>query len=192
MRIFTLLFLTILTSTLYAQEHEFSIHIGKREIGTILAKREKTQNKELYKVVSDATFRVVWKYHRTTDMSAVYINDTLESSVSKIEMNNDVKEFSEYWKDGNGFKCHRQGKMEMEEKVVQYSSVKLYFEEPVEIDSVYSETFLEMSYLENLGDHRYKLYLPGNRENTYSYQNGKLQDVKVDRTIDIFFKRKSD
>ncbi len=191
-QIYILLILLSSASMVHAQVHEFSVHIGNKEIGSIHAKRVKMDDKEIYNVVSNATFRVVWKYHRTTDMVAIYANDMLHSSISKIVMNNDVKEHSEFWKDGNGYKCHTKDKIEKKEKVIHYSSVKLYFEEPTDIDSVYSETFLEMSYLENLGDSRYKLFLPGNRENTYSYHNGELHEVKVDRTIDILFTRKSE
>jgi len=190
MRLPALFCITILSSTLHAQEHAFSIHIGNKEIGTITANRDTIQNREVYKVVSDAAFRVLWKYHRTTDMIAYYVNDTLESSVSKVVMNDDVKEHSEFWKDGITYKCHKQDKIERKEKAVTYSSIKLYFHEPVGIDSVYSETFLESSFLQDLGDHKYKLFLPGNRENTYSYINGELQEIKVDRTIDLLFKRR--
>jgi hypothetical protein len=140
-------------------------------------------------VVSDALYRIVWKYHRTSNMTSIYVNDTLNSSTSINKMNDDVKEHSEFWKDDDGYKCHHQDKIEMEENVVLFSSVKLYFQEPIDIDSVYSETFLEMSYLENLGSNKYKLYLPGNRENTYVYKNGELQEIRVDRTFDLLFKR---
>lgn len=190
MRYFLTLSILLFSLSIHGQQVEFTINIGSKEIGEITANKELIQNREVYKVVSDATFRIIWKYHRTSEMTVIYINDTLESSVSINKMNDDVKALSKFWKDDNGYKCHHQDKIEMEENPVLFSTVKLYFQEPVNVDSVYSETFLEMSYLEDLGDHRYKLFLPGNRKNTYRYDNGILQEVKVDRTFDILFKKK--
>ncbi len=190
MRYFLTLSILLFSLSIHGQQVEFTINIGSKEIGEITANKELIQNREVYKVVSDATFRIIWKYHRTSEMTVIYINDTLESSVSINKMNDDVKELSKFWKDDNGYKCHHQDKIEMEENPVLFSTVKLYFQEPVNVDSVYSETFLEMSYLEDLGDHQYKLFLPGNRKNTYRYDNGILQEVKVDRTFDILFKKK--
>jgi len=189
-RYFLTLSILLFSLSIHGQQVEFTINIGSKEIGEITANKELIQNREVYKVVSDATFRIIWKYHRTSEMTVIYINDTLESSVSINKMNDDVKAMSKFWKDDNGYKCHHQGKIEMEENPVLFSTVKLYFQEPVNVDSVYSETFLEMSYLEDLGDHQYKLFLPGNRKNTYRYDNGILQEVKVDRTFDILFKKK--
>ncbi len=190
MRYFLTLSILLFSLSIHGQQVEFTINIGSKEIGEITANKELIQNREVYKVVSDATFRIIWKYHRTSEMTVIYINDTLESSVSINKMNDDVKALSKFWKDDNGYKCHHQDKIEMEENPVLFSTVKLYFQEPVNVDSVYSETFLEMSYLEDLGDHQYKLFLPGNRKNTYRYDNGILQEVKVDRTFDILFKKK--
>jgi len=189
-RYFLTLSILLFSLSIHGQQVEFTINIGSKEIGEITANKELIQNREVYKVVSDATFRIIWKYHRTSEMTVIYINDTLESSVSINKMNDDVKALSKFWKDDNGYKCHHQDKIEMEENPVLFSTVKLYFQEPVNVDSVYSETFLEMSYLEDLGDHQYKLFLPGNRKNTYRYDNGILQEVKVDRTFDILFKKK--
>lgn len=172
-----------------AQTADFAIFIGNREIGSIQAKRDVLENRSVYHVTSDASFRVVWKYHRTTDMTAIFVDDTLVLSESKVVMNDDVKEDSKYWRDGIHYRCLRQDNEASTEQPVRFSSARLYFEEPVGVDSVYSETFLENSYLKRISETQYKLYLPGNRENIYTYENGELVEIRADRTFDLLFRR---
>ncbi len=175
----------------HAQTLEYSIWIGNKEIGQIEAIRAVHEDRKTYKIVSEASFRVIWKYHRTSDMMVVFLNDTLETSTSQVVMNDDLKEDSKYWKDGDAYKYHKQDKVEFHGSPILYSSSMLYFHEPTEVDSVYSETFLDNSFLEKISANQYKLYLPGNRENTYTYENGELMEILADRTIDLVFKRKS-
>ena len=65
---------------------------------------------------------------------------------------------------------------------VGFTSVMLYYQEPVGIEKVYSERFLEYCSLEALDDHKYKLYLPNRKINYYTYEEGVLLEIFVDRT----------
>lgn len=173
-----------------AQKLNYDIYRGDSKIGTIDATRNADGAHEEFNVIADVTFRVVFKYNRQTKLEVSYQEDRLNASTSKTVMNEELKELSKLEQTGNHYKCFKHPDESFElQSPIHFTAVKLYFEEPVGIDKVFSESFLAYCDLQNMGDHRYKLTLPGKRVNYYTYKDNKLVHVTIDRTwFDLTFR----
>ncbi len=168
-----------------AQEVKFSIQHSGKEIGQVRASLIKTGDTHTYEVISNVDFRVLWKdYNRKTSNKVVYHDDMLQSSYNSVYMNDEMEDTSAIRHHQEKYHCFRypEEKIEEPESKVEYSTVKLYFAEPVGITSIYSERFLAYCPLEKIGDQKYKLSLPNGKENHYTYANNKLVEVFVDRS----------
>ena len=171
----------------------YGIYWGDDEIGSIVASVRPIKNEIQYEVNSNANFRVLWKYKRTTELDVVYSNNVLISSFNQIFLNNKLKESSQVKMENGFYQCFMHPSESFQQKPeIGYSTARLYFEEPIGISKVYSEAYLEFALLEDEGNHSYKLTLPGNKINHYLYENGKLMRIEVNRTwFNLVFKRKS-
>jgi len=66
---------------------------------------------------------------------------------------------------------------------ITYTTVMLYFVEPVHIKRCYSEQDGTFNQLIPMGNHRYKKVNAKGRENIYQYANGKLEKASIDGGI---------
>lgn len=57
-------------------------------------------------------------------------------------------------------------------KAISYNLCKLYFEEPVGVTAVWSDSFGEMLSIKPAGSHRYELVLADGKSNFYTYYKG--------------------
>ena len=159
--------------------------MGGKEIGKVHAHLIKSDNTHTYVVISDVNFRVLWKdYNRKTSNTVIYKDEILMSSYNSVYMNEEMEDSSAIRQDERQYLCYRfpEEQVEIPNNLVEFSTVKLYFSEPVGINSIYSERFLAYCPLELVDDHKYKLSLPNGKENFYTYSDRKLVEVFVDRT----------
>lgn len=168
-----------------AQQHSYTIILRGDKIGEISATKIETENQTSYLVISDVTFKVLWKsYNRKTEHNLIIENDRIKKSYSGIYMNQNKEDSASMEYLNKAYKCYKypDEHFELSDIDISYFSAKMYFEEPTNITSVFSERFLEYCPLEPLGDHKYKLSLPNGKDNIYTYADGKLVEVYVDRT----------
>jgi len=66
---------------------------------------------------------------------------------------------------------------------IQHSVSDLYFTEPRQVTSIYSETLGKLLSIRPLGNGAYELSLPEGKKNIYRYQKGTLVDVEVNHTL---------
>lgn len=192
--IFFILFFSLLTLQLNAQTVKFNIIKGDDNIGEIIAKKTSLKTGDSYHVTSKATFRVVWKYVRETITKVQFSGKHMTTSDSKLSMNKEMKEHSITTKNGNSYSCTKKPDNEKFtlSKSITYCSSMLYFTEPKNRTSIFAESYQKMCKLELISTGIYKLYLPEGKINHYVYKNGKLQEIRVFRTIvDLVFKRAS-
>ena len=177
-----------------AQKVIYGVHMGGKEIGQITASLTKTDTTQTYQVFSDVKFKVLWKnYHRTTTHHVIYENEFLKTSLSNVSMNNELEDSARMNFNQDAYDCYRYPDKEYsaDHGEINYTTARLYFDEPVGIKNIYSERFLAFCPLESLGDHKYKLYLTNGKENYYTYSDGILTEVFVDRTwFNLTFRQK--
>lgn len=192
--IFFTLILSLLFFQLDAQTVKFNIMKGNDNIGEIVAKKTSLKSGDSYHVTSKATFRVVWKYVRETITKVQFSGKTMTSSNSKQLMNKETKEHRITTKNGTSYSCTKNPGNEKFtlNKSITYCSSMLYFSEPKNRKYIFAESYQKMCKIELISTGIYKLYLPEGKINHYVYKNGKLQEIRVFRTIvDLVFKRAS-
>ncbi|MEO1054194.1 MAG: DUF6134 family protein [Bacteroidota bacterium] len=178
-----------------AQTNSYSISHGGKEIGEITASLLQHGTKRTYEVKSNVDFKVLWKnYNRKTSNFVVFDGLNLIHSISDVYMNDDLQDSTRIDVRQNKYECYRypDEQFEMNDfKGLNFSTVQLYFQEPTGIGRIYSERFLDYCILEKIGNHKYKLRLPNGKVNLYTYREGRLSEVIVDRGwFTLRFKKK--
>ena len=69
---------------------------------------------------------------------------------------------------------------------IDYTTILLYFQEPVDIDRCYSEQDGSVNHIVALGNHTYKKINSQGKENTYYFNNGILKKAVIDGGIVSF------
>ncbi len=169
----------------YGQELTYTINLRGGKIGEVNATRKVQSGKEIYEVISDVTFKVLWKsYNRVTENYLTFENGQIQSSLAAVYMNKTKEDSAAMHLINDKYSCYLfpDKKYEIENAKIDFFAAKLYFEEPINVKSVFTERFLEYSPLTHLGNNQYKLSLPNGKENIYTYKNGILVEVLIDRT----------
>jgi hypothetical protein len=178
-----------------AQSSTYDVFWGKDYIGNMDVGREFVEGKTEYEFFVDVRFKILWKnYHRTTRVRAVYLGDTMIYSSYLSIMNDDIKDWTYMERKNDIYKgfVHPDDSVKLDE-IINFSSAKLYYEQPKEgLDQIFAEGYTKFCKLENLGNDQYRLYLPGGKENVYTYKNSELLEVLVERTwFNLTFKKTS-
>jgi len=195
-RNYIVVFLLVLWSAswVYGQEHTYTVHRGGKEIGIITASLTKSLHTQTYEILSDVTFKILWKsYHRKTSNLVVYEHETMKASYSGVYMNDDLEDSTRVNLQQNSYQGykHPDDTFSFFDADLRFTTAKLYFQEPLGVKKVYSERFLQYCTLEALGDHKYKLNLPSGKTNYYTYVDSALAEVFIDRTwFDLKFRKK--
>ncbi|GJM29126.1 MAG: hypothetical protein DHS20C17_17610 [Cyclobacteriaceae bacterium] len=170
------------------------MHRGGKEIGEISASLEESSYTETYTILSDVSFRILWKqYRRKTSNLVVYQGESMKTSYCGVYMNNDLQDSTAMHKEQNSYRVFKypDGRYQLDNTELNFSTAKLYFQEPVGVQNVYSERFLQQCRLEAQGNHRYKLHLPDNKKNYYTYKDRQLVAVSIERTwFNLEFRKK--
>lgn len=180
--------------SLFGQTLFYDIYKGNDRIGEIKVEKKISGNKVHYEANSEASFRVVFKNKLITNTAADFVDDELEYAMSKIVLNDKIREHAVTKKDGEYYRYFQHPETNTREKKSPFpiSSITLYYDEPTGVDQVFSENYQEMCVLTEIGEHAYELALPGGKINQYIYKNGKLVEIKVIRTfVDLSFRLKS-
>lgn len=170
---------------IYAQNHRYGVHRGGKEIGEVTASLTEYLHTQTYEILSNVSFQVLWKrYHRTTNNLVVYSGASMESSYSGVYMNNDLQDSTSLNQEHNNYHVFEYPRRRyiLYSTDLRFSTAKLYFQEPEGVHEVYSERFLQYCKLEAQEDHTYKLYLPDNKVNYYTYEDDELVKVAIERT----------
>lgn len=183
----TILFIFIIISNIcsYGQHHKFTIHLAGGSIGEINAELTEKDGIKYFDIVSEVNFKVLWKkYNRKTNNKLTYANNNILESYSGIYFQYELEDSAYMKLNKSVYSCYRfpDKEYELEKFDISFPAALLYFKEPIGIKQIYSERFLEYCPIESSGDHKYVIHLPNGKENIYTYENGMLKMVYVDRT----------
>lgn len=180
--------------SLFGQTLFYDIYKGNDRIGKIKVEKKISGNTVHYEANSEASFRVVFKNKLITNTAADFVDDELAYAMSKIVLNDKIREHSVTKKDGEYYRFYQHPNITTRKKKSPFpiSSITLYYNEPTGVNQVFSENYQEMCNLTVIGEHAYELALPGGKINQYIYKNGQLVEIRVIRTfVDLSFRLKS-
>lgn len=178
-------------SMAHAQQSRFSIWKGDDVIGSVLARRTVSADRTHYLMTSFSEFDLIWKHNVRSLVSTEYLNGELATCHSNMRVNGDMRDSSHFAPGAASAHCfvHPDERF-MHRGRVEWTTARMYFEEPVQQGSIFVESVLKDCPLEAIGEGRYQLTLPDDRRNRYSYRNGQLEEIHVDRGFfDLVFKR---
>lgn len=171
---------------LHAQEkHEYDISILGFNIGEMVATKETKADTTYFLLRSEVSF---WFFGRInldyTTKVKYHQGQFIESSV--ISKTNRGEFLSRIWLEDGVYEVRANSyKYEFNDQVrekIDYSAVRLFYEEPKGKERMMTENHGQFATITSKGNGVYDTYVEGN-ENSYQYQNGKLQRASMHSPI---------
>lgn len=161
---------------LKAQNMEYAVVKGGDTIGKITYTKNKTdRNKIIYSAVTNVKTRFIFSISVTSSEVSCFQNGILQYSAVLRKINGSTKANSQTNLSGNIYTV----KDIMENELtsinnypITHSFLSIYYNEPINGDSVYSDRFKNMITIEKTGDHQYTTSMPDGSTNRYYYENG--------------------
>jgi hypothetical protein len=171
---------------LNAQQQLSQYHIFYRgdNIGKMILKQTKKNDLLTIEIASNIHMRIIKAINVNVREDYYYnrgqlIHSSIWRQVNGAEKINRQTDFYD-----NLYHLTTEGKKSiLKEETISYNLTKLYLSEPVNIQQVYSDNFQQFLSIINIGNHSYKLRLPGNDYNIYSYENGICKSIEVHNTF---------
>jgi hypothetical protein len=175
---------------LWGQNMHLRILKGDDEIGIIDVR--KIEQADSLSFVSESTlnFSFIWDYEWRSTVVSVLKNSEMSWSRLVSFLNDKPRDDKYTYRNGTGYQCRNfDDSGNAIENAIDFTTLMLYFREPIGIADIYSERFQSIVKLEPLKTHAYKIAFPNGDVNHYYYDtNGQL--LKVDafrRWFDLVF-----
>ena len=177
-----------------AQRSTFDVIRGGEKVGSISTSRTTFGDLTLYVTLSWAEFDLLWRQNVRTVNTTEYAADTVLTCRTAVHVNGSIRDSSHMAPTSDGLRCYvYPGRVFRGTPRTDWTTARMYFEEPVGQDLVFVESVLEPCSLLSTAPGRYMLIFPNGARNRYRYANGALQEVQVDRSfLDLVFRRRPD
>ncbi|HMC01184.1 MAG TPA: DUF6134 family protein [Flavobacteriaceae bacterium] len=157
----------------------FSVSRHNDSIGFVEIKRNTQDNVTSYIIDSEVNVRVIFNFKANGHEKSVYKDDVLVYSSMYRKMNNKLKLDQYLTLENDNYIFKNNGKKEkLPLNSIKHNLATLLYNEPTNIQKVYSDKFKKMVEINSLGNSKYKLVLPNNSVSVYHYKNG--QCIKVE------------
>ncbi|MGJ8713897.1 MAG: DUF6134 family protein [Maribacter stanieri] len=155
--------------------------INKNEvIGNLKATKTSTDTKTHYQSVTTISTKILKEIKVNYKYDVTYERNKLKKANVYIDVND--KPYADILTNWEA-KHYQIIKNDKKEKVVEdeinYATILLYFNEPIDIERCYSEQDGSFNTIVPLGNHTYKKINAKNHENIYYYKNGFLQKAEI-------------
>jgi hypothetical protein len=174
-----------------AQHAHFDILKGDRVVGKIVASKTATGERTIYVMSSYSEFDLVWKRVVRSVMTTEYLHGELRSCNNHMHMNDALRDSSSMRYVNKTHACYvHPGQHFVHEGSVKWTTARMYYEEPVGQKSIFVESVLKHCPLVRTGNGTYSLTMPEDKVNHYIYKDGRLHEIRVDRTFfELVFRR---
>lgn len=174
-----------------AQDHRFDIWKGNAVVGSILVKRKVDGDRTHYVMSSFSEFDLLWKQQVRSLVSTEYLNGGMSKAYAHVKVNGTVRDSSHFHLEQDTATCYvHPDDHFVHEGRVEWTTARMYYEEPVGQPLIFVESVLRNCRLQGTGPGTYRLHLPDGKVNNYTYRNGRLEEVHVDRTFfELVFRR---
>lgn len=167
-----ILFLFLFSNTLDGQSLTYTIRFKDEPIGIMKAQRQGKGTTEFLiesKILIQKMVRLDLMYR----ISSTFENNTLIHSLATQQNNGREHTNTRTTQTKNGYSVKtRKEELRISQKSIPYNLCKLYFEEPIGVFMVYSDTYGDFLNIKPAGKHRYELVLPDGKSNFYTYHLG--------------------
>ncbi|AUC77779.1 hypothetical protein CW732_06890 [Olleya sp. Bg11-27] len=168
-------------SNTFEEKIIFDVIRNEKVIGNLKATKTIKDSKTYYKSSTSIKARIIKEIRVNYKYDVTFDSESLQQSNVNITVNekSHAKTSTEW--DNNTYQVVKNGKDEATiTNAISYSTVQLYFEEPKNITTCYSEQNGSFNTIIAMGNHVYKKVNASNNENLYYYKNGLLTKATID------------
>ncbi len=179
-------FLTLMGNTPNVSEKNIYFDIVHKNniVGSLKASKTKTDAITTYKSATNIETRIIKEFSVHYNYNVAFENAFLKDAEVHITVNKKPHaETITRWKD-TYYQVIKDEKDETSiNKSINYATVQLYFEEPKNITTCFSEQDASFNTIMAMGNHTYKKINSKGNENLYYYKNGNLIKATIDGGI---------
>jgi hypothetical protein len=167
----------------FGQVKNYSIRTNRKEIGTVRVSKKIEDGKDMYLVSSKVTYELMGQVRRKTFQKTTYNGSCVERTYAKVTVNDSLEEKNIVLKTEQGYTIKEMnGKVDsLSSDCISYTVANLYWQEPVDVLTVFSERFLTHYKVQITDHHVYKVNFGGIKNNFYHYVDGELSKIVVKR-----------
>lgn len=168
-----------------AQTVHYDIVIGGRTVGSVKVLDDDSEPESARRQI-DAEVSIPF-YSGSLRSENQFQDGALKTSATEYRVNGKVKEkvhtsstsLRHYQVDFFGSGPAVETRKDVKHGITK-TIVNLYYEEPVNVNAVYSEKYGQICKVESLGNSRYGVIMPSGKQTVYTYVDGKCVEVIVE------------
>ncbi|WP_055436893.1 DUF6134 family protein [Lacinutrix algicola] len=165
----------------------FDIIHKDKVIGSLKATKTIKDSTTFYKSSTTIETRIIKEIRVNYKYDVTFKNNLLETSNVDITVNEKPHAKTDTKKKGTDYKIVKnENEVEIVKDAISFATVQLYFKEPKNVDSCYSEQDGSFNTIKALGNHSYKKTNSKGRENIYYYKKGALKNATIDGGLITF------
>lgn len=169
------------------QKLSFDMIWRGKSVGTLYATQKKADSKTHYQSSTNIQIKFIKTFDINYEYDVLFDNDVLQSAHVDINYNGNNHAQADTKRKNKEYQVTKDGKLEATfTETVRYSTISMYFEEPVNIGRCYSEQEGDFNTIVHLGNHKYKKTNTSGRESFFYYKNGNLEKAIIDGGIVSF------
>lgn len=171
--------------SLQAQIYYYDVYRDENKaIGVIKTMRIQDGNVTHIKANTNVSFRILIKVNLVYLFNTTFVNGFFSKSSTKNTTNGNVREYSKINWDGVKYQTEvNHKKRDIYLARSSYTTLSMYYEEPVSRTKVFSERYAKYCTLRALGEQVYELTLPNGNKNHYKYKNGKCTEITAHTSL---------
>ncbi|MBB4120065.1 hypothetical protein GGR32_002377 [Mesonia hippocampi] len=170
--------ITTFYSTAQQETLMFDILHKDRKIGELHATKNIDDSLTTYTSNTEISTKIITSINVLYSYHVVYKNNKLKEAKTLIKVNDKIRtQAHTIYRDGAYYFSEKENNSQrLDTKKISYSTVKLMFEEPKNVTSLFAEEHGNFHKLDYVTQHTYKKTIPGEsrKENTYTYKKGTL------------------
>ncbi|MEP0212359.1 MAG: DUF6134 family protein [Cellulophaga sp.] len=158
----------------------FNILHKNKVVGSLVATKVINGDIISYHSFTQIQAKIITTVDLKYDYNVTFNSDKLfKSNVSILLNGKSLAETSTLFRNGEYLVNKNKKVLKLQDSIV-YSTVLLYFKEPINVKECYSEQDGSFNTLVSLGNHKYKKINSKRNENVYVYKNGVLYEATID------------
>lgn len=156
-------------------------------VGTLYATQKKIDSKIYYQSSTNIQIKFIKTFDVNYEYDVLFENEILQNAHVDINYNGNNHAQTDTKRKNNEYQVTKDGELETTFKeTVRYSTISMYFEEPVNIKRCYSEQEGDFNTITHMGNHKYKKVNSRGKESFFFYKNGSLKKAVIDGGIVSF------
>jgi len=179
---FALFFILLsFAAVLHAEKLTYTVIHDNKPVGKINIERTVQHDVTQYNFESDVVIKMLLNIHVYDKMDVVFKGNQLIKSYLYRTLNGRVKVRNLAIWDGSQYKqSDKDDEVTTIHHLIHFTTASLYYNEPANLSSLYSEKFQKMIPVKPAGPKRYRLDLPNGNKVFYSYANGRCSLVEAE------------